>query len=69
MFAGIVSILNENKGDLLKGMVSKEGEVVLLPQRIKISNDSRINIWLKKIEKQMQNSIALKLNKAVKDLI
>jgi len=29
MFAGIISILNENKGDILKGMMSKEGEVVL----------------------------------------
>ena len=53
MFAGILSIINESKGDVLKGMMSKEGEIVLFPQRLKISDDPRINIWLKKIEKQM----------------
>ncbi len=58
MFAGILSINHENSGKTLTGMMSKEGEIVQFVEKFKISDDPRINVWLGKIETQMQNSLA-----------
>lgn len=56
MFAGINSIDNEDK-NLLKGMFSKEAEIVPFDKPFKISDFSKINEWLSEMERQMQTSL------------
>jgi hypothetical protein len=58
MFAGITTLSFEEDGDTLTGMYSKEGEHVDFSNKIKISDDSTIYVWLTKIESQMQLSLA-----------
>ena len=68
MFAGISTILNENNGDLLKGMCSREDERVNFIKNIVISEDSKIDAWLKKIDLQMKVSLGYELEKATKEV-
>ena len=52
MFAGISMIMTEEgQGQNPEGMMSKVGgEIVPFVSPFKISDDPRINVWLKKIE-------------------
>lgn len=50
MFAGITSTTFEKEGDVLTGMVSREGETVHLSNTITISEDPVIYVWLGKVE-------------------
>lgn len=68
MFAGISFILNEEEGNLLLGMRSKEGEEVNFPENIKISDSKRIDQWLKLLENQMKVSMATDLQIAAKEI-
>jgi len=68
MFAGISTLSNEEEGDLVTGMNSREGESVKFSKSVKISDDPKINVWLSKVEDQMQLSIADNLSSAVKEI-
>lgn len=68
MFAGITYIANEDKGNLLKGMQSKEGEVVEFIESFKISDNNRIDAWLKLVEQQMKISLANDLKHCIKKI-
>ncbi len=50
MFAGIHSIANEEKGNVLTQMVSKEMEHVPFNKSISISSFEKINLWLTELE-------------------
>ena len=50
MFAGITSTTFEKEGDILTGMVSREGESVHFSNNVTISEDPVIYIWLGKVE-------------------
>jgi dynein heavy chain 1 len=65
MFAGINSIENEEHGDLLVGMTSKENEKVAFQKAFKISAFSKINLWLNEIVDQMQTSLAVQLENCI----
>ena len=68
MFAGITVLKSESNGDLLVGMSSREGEYVNFSNNVKISDDPAINVWLTKVENQMQISLANSLDKAVNEI-
>jgi hypothetical protein len=50
MYAGITSLTHEENGDVVTGMVSKEGETIPFEKKVKISDDPTINVWLSKID-------------------
>lgn len=70
MYAGIVLLQSEKEGsdDVVKGMCSKEGEQVGFFKDVKIAEDPRINVWLSKVDNEMMNSLAIELEKSVKDI-
>jgi dynein heavy chain 1 len=68
MFAGISTITHENNGDILKGMCSREAEKVGFVKPVVISEDSKIDAWLKKMEHQMKVSLGFELEKCTKEV-
>lgn len=70
MYAGITSLDVEvqAKGDLIKGMNSKEGESVVFVQNVDISEDPSINVWLTKMDNQMRFSLASQLEKSLLEI-
>lgn len=64
MYAGITTLMNEKNDknyDIVKGMNSKEGESVAFDTDINVGEDSRVNIWLGKVDDQMRLSLASNL--------
>lgn len=68
MFAGITSTTFEKEGDVITGMVSREGENVKFSNNVTISEDPIIYIWLGKIESGMQISLAHKLQQSIDEM-
>jgi dynein heavy chain 1, cytosolic len=72
MFAGITQLSFENEGDHLTGMYSREGEYVEFASpatnKVVISDDPTIYVWLTKVEQLMQMSLAHHLESAVTQL-
>ena len=68
MFQGISTVNHENEGDEICGMNSREGESVAFHKNIIISEDPTIYVWLTKVEQMMQVSLAMELEKGVKEL-
>jgi dynein heavy chain 1 len=71
MFAGIAGA-RQTKGDLpedvlaqLDAMLSKDGEVVPFHEPITIKQGMSVKEWLKEMEEQMKNTLALLLEQAV----
>ena len=67
MFAGMNSLLSED-GDELTGMVSREFEEVQFETSVKISDDPVVYQWLRKVQEQMQLTLAIKLERAVNEI-
>ena len=68
MFAGISTCSHENNGDVVKGMISREGEKVLFNKMVVISEDPKIDSWLKKVEHQMKVSLGSELEKSTQEV-
>jgi hypothetical protein len=68
MFAGITAMNYENEGDHLIGMYSREGEYVSFSNKVVISEDQTIYVWLTKIEQQMQVCLAHHLENSLSSL-
>lgn len=68
MYAGITTVVNEESGDVITGMNSREGEQVMFEKPIRISEDPKINVWLGKIEDFMRISLASNLERSLKVL-
>ncbi|ETM34531.1 hypothetical protein L914_18397 [Phytophthora nicotianae] len=66
MFAGISSLEMDNSSGVILGMASREGEVVHFKEPVKTTEDTRINIWLGKVEEQMRKTLSLLLEEAVR---
>ena len=49
MYAGITFLESEDN-DTITGIISREGEVVKYVSPIKVSDDSAIKAWLKKVD-------------------
>jgi dynein heavy chain 1 len=49
MYAGITSLESEDN-DNITGIVSREGETVKYVTPVKVSEDSTIKVWLKKVD-------------------
>ena len=63
MFAGINKVGNreEENQTILTGMASKDNEIVKFKDEIFLNNYKSINLWLLKLEEQMQSSLAKQL--------
>ncbi len=68
MFAGVTLLKTEANGDVVIGMSSREGEYVSFIDKVKISDDPTINVWLTKIENQMRLCLAGHLDKSVNEI-
>lgn len=64
MFAGLNSLVSSN-GDEITHMNSRENEEVEFANKIKISDDPIVYVWLTKVEEQMRITLATLLEKAV----
>jgi dynein heavy chain 1 len=68
MFAGLSSIILDNDVTEIRGMASREGEVVSFTAPIILKNYPKINDWLAKLELEMRVSLAVLLAQAYADL-
>ncbi|KNC98573.1 uncharacterized protein SPPG_06258 [Spizellomyces punctatus DAOM BR117] len=68
MFAGIASLLLSEDSSMIEGLVSREGETVMLKHPISVKEHPRINDWLTLLEKEMRMSLAMWLSDAVIDM-
>lgn len=66
MFAGLSSLEMDAANTTILGMVSREGEVVQFKQPVKSQEDTRINVWLGKVEDQMRYTLSQLLEEAVR---
>ncbi|KAF1777758.1 P-loop containing nucleoside triphosphate hydrolase [Phytophthora cactorum] len=66
MFAGISSLEMDSSTGVILGMASREGEVVHFKEPVKTAEDTRINVWLGKVEEQMRKTLSLLLEEAVR---
>ncbi|CAI5743819.1 unnamed protein product [Peronospora destructor] len=66
MFAGISSLEMKSSTGVIVGMASREGEVVQFKEPVKTAEDTRINVWLGKVEEQMRKTLSLLLEEAVR---
>lgn len=67
MYAGITALESEDN-DLITGIVSREGEIVKYVQPVKVSDDSTIRVWLRKVDDQMQTSLSVVLENTLKKM-
>lgn len=67
MFAAIASLKLSENGQVVFGMLSKEGEEVLFKEKIAIAENSSIHEWLNKVQHQMQYSLASLLEEVIRD--
>ncbi|KAI6221986.1 Dynein heavy chain, cytoplasmic [Aphelenchoides besseyi] len=65
MFAGIMAIDVDEENLLIKGIVSREGEQVALNEPVNLKEIPRINDWLRKLENEMQKTLAKLLHQAL----
>ncbi|CAI5714683.1 unnamed protein product [Hyaloperonospora brassicae] len=65
MFAGISSLEMDSSASIIMGMASREGEVVRFKEPIRTTDDTRINVWLGKVEGQMRVTLSHLLEQAV----
>ncbi|KAI9911312.1 hypothetical protein PsorP6_009030 [Peronosclerospora sorghi] len=66
MFAGISSLEMDSITGAIVGMASREGEVVHFKEPVTTNEDTRINVWLGKVEEQMRKTLSLLLEEAVR---
>lgn len=64
MFAGIMAIDVEEERRLIKAIVSREGESVELEEPVDLNATPKINDWLRKLEEEMQRTLAKMLHRA-----
>uniref|UniRef100_A0A1I7Y6V7 Dynein heavy chain, cytoplasmic n=1 Tax=Steinernema glaseri TaxID=37863 RepID=A0A1I7Y6V7_9BILA len=67
MFAGVTAMEYSEETKLITELVSREGERVLLVNPVSLKENPRINDWLRVLEKEMQNTLAKLLGRAVAD--
>jgi dynein heavy chain 1 len=68
MFAGIMAIEVEDEKRLITALVSREGETVRLDQPVDLNAIPKINDWLRKLEEEMQKTLAKMLSRALEHL-
>lgn len=70
MYAGITSLKNEKRegNDIIHTMLSREGEVVEFKKGVNITEDPKINIWLTKVDKEMQLTLATFLENVIGEI-
>uniref|UniRef100_K3WUC5 Dynein heavy chain, cytoplasmic n=1 Tax=Globisporangium ultimum (strain ATCC 200006 / CBS 805.95 / DAOM BR144) TaxID=431595 RepID=K3WUC5_GLOUD len=66
MFAGVSSLDIDSTNSVILGMVSREGEVVKFRQPVKTQEDTRVNIWLSKVEDQMRQTLSQLLDESIR---
>lgn len=65
MFAGIMAIEFDDETRIVSAMISREGEHVQFKQPIDIKETPKVNDWLRRIEQEMQSTLAKLLGDAL----
>lgn len=68
MFSGVASIILNNDNTLIEGVCSREGEELRFVTPVSVKENPKINVWLQLTEKEIRNTIAVLLAKAVVDM-
>lgn len=69
IFAGISSLSLGGEGDKANGMISREGEEIPFKEIIDVKADPKVHVWLRKVELQMQFTLASLLDEAITGLL
>ena len=67
MFAGVHGLILSDDEKIIKGVTSKEGEVLHFSTPVDTNKFPKINEWLGLVEKQMKESLAKNLNSAYQE--
>ena len=68
MFSGVSSIILSQDGTLIEGVCSREGEELRFVTPVSVKENPKINIWLQMTEREIRNTLACLLAKAVVDM-
>lgn len=70
MYAGITSLKAEkvDGNELVLKMTSREGEIVDFKKPVNITEDSKINVWLTKVDNEMRFCLAANLESSIKEI-
>lgn len=68
MFSGVASIILNSDNTLIEGVCSREGEELKFVTPVSVKENPKINVWLQLTEKEIRNTLACLLAKAVIDM-
>lgn len=68
MFSGVASIILNADNTLIEGVCSREGEELRFVNPVSVKENPKINVWLQLTEKEIRNTLAVLLAKAVVDM-
>lgn len=68
MFSGVASIILNADSTLIEGVCSREGEELIFVEPVSVKENPKINVWLQLTEKEIRNTLACLLAKAVVDM-
>lgn len=68
MFSGVASIILNEDSTLIEGVCSKEGEELRFISPVSVKDNPKINVWLQLTEREIRNTLACLLAKAVVDM-
>lgn len=68
MFSGVASIILNSDSTLIEGVCSREGEELKFVTPVSVKENPKINVWLQLTEREIRNTLACLLAKAVVDM-
>jgi dynein heavy chain 1 len=68
MFSGVASIILNDDSTLIEGVCSREGEELRFVTPVSVKDNPKINVWLQLTEREIRNTLACLLAKAVVDM-
>lgn len=68
MFSGVASIILNSDNTLIEGVCSREGEELKFVAPVSVKENPKINVWLQMTEREIRNTLATLLAKAVVDM-
>jgi len=68
MFSGVASIILNSDSTLIEGVCSREGEELRFVMPVSVKENPKINVWLQMTEREIRNTLASLLAKAVVDM-
>jgi len=68
MFSGVASIILNHDSSLIEGVCSREGEELKFINPVSLKDNPKINVWLQLTEKEIRETLASLLAKAVVEM-